>query len=210
MVETQTSSPREAASHVKDQVAEQGTQLKDTATQHAGAVAEEAKAKARSVVDDTREEVGKQLDEQGRRLGETVRTTSDQLRSMADRADPGMVADVTRQIGDKLSSVADTMQRDGVQGVADDLRSFARRQPAVFLAGAGIAGFFVARLLRSGAASASTVATPPRQTGPTAPDRFGSATDARPELGTSLTDPAMPTPLPTGAGAPDLSGQDTP
>jgi hypothetical protein len=47
------------------------------------------------------------------------------------------------------------MDQRGVEGVLDDVRSFARRRPGVFLLGAGIAGFAVGRLVR-GAKDAPT------------------------------------------------------
>ena len=147
---------REAAGTVTNEVTDRASELKDTAAEHVGAVASEAKDQARNVMDQTRSEVGRQLDEQGRRMGKAVRQASQQLHSMAGSSEPGVVTDITRQLGDGLESVARTVEQNGVQGIADDLRSFARRQPGLFLAGAGIAGFLVARLLRSGAMSASS------------------------------------------------------
>jgi hypothetical protein len=157
MAETnEATRPRDAAGAVTNEAAERAAELKDTASEHVGAVASEAKEKARNVMDQTRSEVGHQLDEQGRRAGKVVRHASEQLHSMAESAEPGVVTDLTRQLGDGLENVARTVEQGGVQGVADDLRRFARRQPGLFLVGAGVAGFVVTRLLRSGAMSAAS------------------------------------------------------
>jgi hypothetical protein len=184
---------REAAGAVTNEMTERASELKDTATEHVGAMASEAKEQARNVMDQTRSELGRQLDEQGRRVGQSVRHASEQLRSMAGSAEPGLVSDVTRQLGDGLANVASTVEEGGVQGVADQLRGFARRQPGVFLAGAGIAGFLVARLLRSGAMSASA------GNGRGSADRATSTADQWP--GEIAAEPAIAPLAPVGLGA---------
>jgi hypothetical protein len=81
-----------------------------------------------------------------------------------------------------------------VQGVAEDLRRFARRQPGLFLAGAGIAGFVVARLLRSGAMSGSS--GDGRSSSTTTPTR--TADEWPGQIG---TEPSIAPPAPVGLGA---------
>jgi Putative Actinobacterial Holin-X, holin superfamily III len=151
---------REAAGSVTNEATERASELKDTAAEHVGAVASEAKEQARNVMDQTRSEVTRQLDEQGRRMGQSVRQASDQLRSMAGNAEPGVVSDITRQLGDGLANVANTVEEGGVQGVAEQLRDLARRQPGLFLAGAGIAGYLTVVLLSFAAAWGLAEAVP--------------------------------------------------
>ena len=152
-----------AASHVKDEVATQGGELKNVAAEHVGALAGQAKEQARNVVSDARSELERQADEQARRLGGALHEAEGQLHSMAEVGDPGVVTDLTRQLADSVGRVSDTIDRGGVQAVAEDLRAFARRQPGLFLVGAGVAGFVAVRLLRAGATSSngsSSGATP--------------------------------------------------
>ncbi|HEY3723294.1 MAG TPA: hypothetical protein VGN59_08020 [Acidimicrobiia bacterium] len=144
-----------AASDIKDAAGAQAGQLKDAATEHAGELVGEMKEQARQVTDDARDEIQRQLDQQGRRLGESLGGASRQLHSMAEAGEPGLVQDLTGQLADRLGRVADTVDRGGVQAVAEDLRRFARRQPGVFLVGAIAVGFVGARLLRAGASSRS-------------------------------------------------------
>jgi hypothetical protein len=184
---------REAAGVVTNEMTERASELKDTAAEHAGAVASEAKQQARNVMDETRGEIGRQLDEQGRRAGQAARHASEQLHTMADSAEPGVVTDITRQLGDGLANVAQSVEQGGVQGVADDLRRFARRQPGLFLAGAGIAGFVVARLLRSGAMSGSN------GNGRPSSSAMRARTDQWP--GEIRSDPAIAPQAPVGLGA---------
>ena len=68
---------------------------------------------------------------------------------MASAGQPGPVPDMTRQLAGKSRQVASRLEEGGVQGVGDDLRQFARRQPGLFLAAAGLAGFVVTRTLRN-------------------------------------------------------------
>jgi hypothetical protein len=74
---------------------------------------------------------------------------------MAGAAEPGLLTDVTRQLADAADRTGGRMEQGGLQSVADELRSFARRQPGVFLLGAGLAGFLAARLLRAGVSQGS-------------------------------------------------------
>jgi hypothetical protein len=157
MVDTESTmgAARESATHVKDEVAHEGAQVKDSVTQHAGQVAEQVQQQARTVLDEARSGLEQEVDSQGRRIGEVLQQTSEQLRSMAGAAEPGFLTDVTRQLADAAQRTGGRMQEGGLQTAAEDLRRFARRQPGVFLLGAGVAGFVVARLIRA-AGSRST------------------------------------------------------
>jgi hypothetical protein len=157
MVDTNTNigAARETVAHVKDEASQQASQIKETVAEHAGQIAEQAQTQARTVVDEARSEIEHQVDEQGRRLGQNLHHVSSQLRSMADAAEPGLLNDVTRQLADAAGRTGGRMEEGGLQSVADDLRSFARRRPALFLVGAGLAGFFAARLLRAGVSQTS-------------------------------------------------------
>jgi hypothetical protein len=73
-------------------------------------------------------------------------------------------------------SFAGRLEQGGVQGIGEDLTSFARRRPVLFLAAAGVAGFAVTRMLRNapsltGSPSAGSGAGPgmPPSAPPTAP-----------------------------------------
>jgi hypothetical protein len=71
------------------------------------------------------------------------------------------------------------------EALFEELRHFARRKPAVFLAGAGVLGFLAGRLVRSGnqsssgSATRSTLSVPPPLASPppmSAPAASGAAT----------------------------------
>jgi uncharacterized protein YjbJ (UPF0337 family) len=129
-------------------------QAKDQAKHVAGVAGDEAKSvagdvreQARGLLDETRTQVQDQSRTQRDRLVETLRTFSDDLDGMAQQSS-GLASNAAREVADRARSL--TYQLDGREPseLLDDLRSFARRRPGMFLAGAAIAGVVVGRVLR--------------------------------------------------------------
>jgi hypothetical protein len=81
------------------------------------------------------------------------------------------------------------LEEGGLQGVGDDLRTFARRQPALFIAATATAGFVITRLLRNASSLQSGAATP------------GQASLPPAGLG-AVPPPVSPSSLPRSAGLP--------
>ena len=65
----------------------------------------------------------------------------------------GPLVDYAEQAATWLDNTASYIEERGVEGLAVDVVDFARRRPAIFLAGAAVVGFGVGRLIRSGAVS---------------------------------------------------------
>jgi len=149
MVETSSNGVPDQAHAAKDEAIHQASDLKDTALEHVGAVTADAKAKATDVAHDVRRELSTQGDAQARRAASALHDVGSQLSDMANAGQPGPVSDVTRQLADKSRQVASRLEEGGIEAVGDDLRRFARRQPGLFLAAAGVAGFVVTRMLRN-------------------------------------------------------------
>ena len=137
-----------AVAEIKDQAVDQAHELKDTAVEHVGAVTQEAKEKATNVAHDIRRELESQGESQAKRLATTLHDAGRQLHDMANGAEPGPLTQVTRQLAEGTERLAGRVDDGGIQGVGDELRGFARRQPVLFLVAAGTAGFFVTRMLR--------------------------------------------------------------
>jgi hypothetical protein len=148
-----------AATDVKDEIKSQGQAVASTAKQEAGALAQEVRTQAASVVGNAREQLEQQADAQTRKIGEGIQTARRQLDSMTEKAEPGVVTSLAQQLSGSLGSIGDTIEEGGLGALADDVRSFARRQPGLFLIGAGAAGFFAARLLRHAGNGGSTQPT---------------------------------------------------
>lgn len=90
-------------------------------------------------------------DGQVRTLAGSLSGVADDLGQMADRAgDPNSsLAGLARDGARFTRTVADRLDRDGLNGALDEVTSFARRRPMLFLAGAFAAGIGLGRLTRN-------------------------------------------------------------
>jgi hypothetical protein len=126
--------------------------------QEASNVASEAAAQAHNLVDETRSAVRSQARQGTDRAAGALDQLGMRLRALAD-GDAESAGDLRRyaeQAGERLQAAADRLGSRGFDGVVDDLQSFGRRRPGVFLAVAAGAGFAVGRLFRGAQAAASS------------------------------------------------------
>ncbi|MFF8382519.1 hypothetical protein [Streptomyces kanasensis] len=204
------SAPRAAARTAQDKAAEsaglvgeKAAEVAGTAKEQAAGVAHEATTQARDVVGELRGQLQEQAHTQTRRLADNVRRLADELREMSDHGKPDSgVGGVVRQISDGGHQVASRLEDRGPDGLVDDLRDFARRRPGVFLAGAALAGFVVARAGKGVSAAGSSASDGPSGTaGPTG--TTGSS-------GALQETPAPYPPPPSGLGTPTGSPPVTP
>jgi hypothetical protein len=123
---------------------------KDTVLNLASDVKTQAVDTAAAVRDSAVERLGDARDalsESGDRLAET-------LRRAAEEPVAGSVqARVLSAVAGGVSSAASTLRDRSVSEMVADVRALARRNPGAFAAGAAVAGFALARFLRSSAAS---------------------------------------------------------
>jgi F0F1-type ATP synthase membrane subunit b/b' len=187
---------REEARDVAETAKSQAQDVKGAATEQAQQLGDEAKEHARDVVADLREDLRRRADEQGTRAAQALHDTSSQLRSMARSADGGAVVDLAQNAATRLDDVASRLDRSGIDGLIDDVRSYARRRPGTFLLAAGAAGFLVGRLARNASSAMAGTNQPTTPPAVTAPD---------------VTPPASSTPLSAesdfvGGATPSLTG----
>jgi hypothetical protein len=178
------------ATETKAVVTSQGKELASTAATEAGAFAEDVKNQASAVISNARDQLEQQADAQARRVGSGIKDAQRQLQSAADTADEGIVSSIAGQLASSLGAVGDRIDDGGLAAVADDVRSFARREPGLFLLGAGALGFLTARLLRHAGSG------PPRAARQPTPSLSPSSSPASELLGA----PAGPSDEPTMAG----------
>jgi len=119
--------------------------------QNFSAMADDAKATAREaashVVDETRDfaETQKQAGADNMaRFGQAVHGAADQLGKELPQA-----AGFIHSAADSLQGAASAMRERSIEDLAAGFRDFARRQPAAAFAGAVLAGFALARFLKS-------------------------------------------------------------
>lgn len=129
-----------------------GSDVKERAAGAAHEVVDETKQQASRLADQARTEVRGQVDGQLQQLTEGLHRTGDQIAGLADdQEQPELMARVLHEVGDRMSGFADRLEREGLDGVLDDVRRFARERPVLFVAGAAGLGFVAGRFARSAA-----------------------------------------------------------
>ena len=131
-------------------VVEKAAEVRSAASEEARAVAQDAKYHARQVAHESRESLRTEASNQAARVASTLRDIGGQLQSMAEsQTGGGTAVDMGRQLADAATRVAAKLETGGVDATLADVKSFARRRPALFLAGAMAAGFVAGRLLKA-------------------------------------------------------------
>lgn len=155
--ETQGSSAQQKMSTAKDEAAHLGHDATATAghvagvaKDEAGAVASEAKHQARELWNEGRNELREQAASQQKRVASGLRSISEELQSMASSSESGgTAATLVGQAADGTGTVASWLDDRNPGSLLDEVRSFARRRPGVFVALAVGAGVLAGRLTRS-------------------------------------------------------------
>lgn len=109
---------------------------------------------------DTTENLREQAQDRIAAAGETLADGSDRLakslRQAASDDKSPLRAQVLNTVAGGVSDVSDTLRNKSLGTLVADVQGFARRNPAVFVAGAAIAGFALARVLRSSTPTPNT------------------------------------------------------
>lgn len=147
---TAPQSPADRAQTVGQDTKQAASNVASTAGDEAKRTTREAKEQARQLWGQTRSDLTDQASAQQSRAASGLRELADQLRSMANQADDdgmarGLVDDVARRAGD----AAGWLEQRDPGSLLDEARSFARRRPMAFLAGAAGLGVVAGRLSRS-------------------------------------------------------------
>jgi hypothetical protein len=137
---------------LRDKAEEMSGRVKDHVTRQVKQQAGELKRQAKAAADDMRSRAGSVVDQQkhaaaGRVEGiaHALRAASDQLR---EQGQP-MVAEYSRYAAEGLETMAQSLDRRDVGDFVEGVEQFARERPVVFLSGAMVAGFALARFMKS-------------------------------------------------------------
>ena len=183
------SAPRQGtADMVRDQAAglsqgtvQAGKNTADAAREQASELAVEAARQGRDLARQAQDQLVDQAARGQRRLAATLHSLSDQLSAMADGSpQDGIATDLARQAAERASDAGHWLSSRQPAQVVDEVQSFARRRPGVFLALAAGTGLIAGRLTRGMKAASSD------DQEPAAPALPGTA----PEAGTWTRDPA--------------------
>jgi hypothetical protein len=196
---TETESGAEAAQregeHLTDRARRKARELKRQAED----LAEDIPQRARSAVDEQKEAAVGGIEG----VAHALRSASDDLR---DRGQP-VAAEYSLQVADGLESIANWVSRRNVDDVMGGIDDFARRRPVAFFGGALVAGFALARFMKSSSARRSRmsgseygVTTAGSYGRPTRTEYRGASTAAPGSRGQGMRTPHADTPSSASAG----------
>lgn len=143
---------KEQAQQAAGTAAEETKHVAGVAQGEAQKVAGEAKSQVQSLVGQATSQVEDQSRTQLGRLAETLRSYGDDLQQMASQSE-GPAAGLAREAAERVQGLSSHLEGREPRELLDDVRSFARRKPGVFLGGALVAGIVAGRLTRGAKAA---------------------------------------------------------
>jgi hypothetical protein len=140
---------KEQAGRLGQTAAGAGGQVTQTAKEQAQNVVGEARQQARDLVGEARLQVRDQAGSQKSRAVQGLHALGDELEQMAQSSgQSGLAAEVARQASGRTRDLAHYLERHEPGDLLEEVRTYARRRPVVFLAGAAVAGVVTGRLTR--------------------------------------------------------------
>lgn len=145
--EDQVTATAEAeAEAVRSKVAAAGTAAQERAEAHY----ETARGHLQDAAQAARDRAYEEAETFRNRAEDEVRTSAEAFREAASEAEGHPVQEqAMNQIAETMSHAADALRDVDIQSIPDDLSEFARRHPAIFLGGAALVGFALARFLKA-------------------------------------------------------------
>jgi hypothetical protein len=149
---------KDEARNVGQTAAQAGSQVASTATDQAKEVVQETQRQAKDLLDQGRAQLKDQTISQQQKAAQSLSSFAGQLRGLADgtsQGAPGPARDLLQQASGMVENFAHKLQNREPAELLDEVRSFARRRPGMFLFGAAAAGVLAGRLT-SGVKAAHT------------------------------------------------------
>lgn len=157
---TSTQTGTETARQTASTAADEAKHLGNVGGEEVQKVAAEAKSQVRSLWDETGSQVHDQTTHQRDRLVGTLQTLSLDLEDMASRSDgSGLATELARETARRARDLSGRLDGREPGQILDDVRSFARRRPGLFLAGALAAGIVAGRIARGAQAATGSGAS---------------------------------------------------
>lgn len=162
---------RNEAAGVSQSVRDAGDHVAQAAVDQAKEVAGQTRQQAESLLQQGRQQLHDQAVFQQQKVALRLTTVADELRELAHNSGSDTVGELTRQGADQLHQFASWLHDREPSDLLEEVRSFARRRPGVFLLGAALAGVVAGRLTGAGVAAtrqpddnrSAAPATPPAQ-----------------------------------------------
>jgi ElaB/YqjD/DUF883 family membrane-anchored ribosome-binding protein len=124
--------------------------MRERAASEAQGVKQEAGTQARRLMNQAGTEVKNQASEQQKRAAGSLRGMGSQLRQMADGTEEqGMAKDLVSQAASRVDSAASWLDDRDPAALLEEVKSFARQRPGLFIAIAAGAGIVAGRLTKA-------------------------------------------------------------
>jgi hypothetical protein len=173
---------KENAEHLTERVKDKAADLKRQATD----AVHDMGVRARSAADEQKNVAAERVSGVAR----AFRVASDDLHDQGQ----SLVAGYSRQVAEGLESMAQSLSRRSLGDLVEGVEDFARERPVAFMGGAMVAGFALARFMKSSGGRRS-------EQGAARPAATSPAAGAMP----AASRPATPGTRPPGAGMPESS-----
>jgi hypothetical protein len=155
---------KDQASDLGQGAVEAGKDAAGTAMEETSAVAAEAARQGRDLARQAQGELTAQASQQQKRLAGSLHALGDELASMASQsASPGVATDLVHQAAGSTRNVASWLEEREPGQLLEEVKTFARKRPGLFIALAAGAGLVAGRLTRGLADGGGDDAPPPVQ-----------------------------------------------
>jgi hypothetical protein len=139
---------KDQASDLANSSAQAGKHVGDVARQQASGVAAEAGRQGRDLLQQAQGQLHEQAAEGQQRIAKKLISLSDELHAMAENSSQGMAVDLAQQAASRVRDAGHWLEDREPGQVVNEMQSFARRRPTVFLVLAAGAGLVAGRLTR--------------------------------------------------------------
>ena len=139
---------KDQASDLANSSVQAGKHVGDVAREQASGVAAEAGRQGRNLLEQAQGQLHEQAAEGQQRIAKKLLSLSDELRSMAENSNQGMAVNVAQQAASRVRDAGHWLEKREPGQVVNEVQSFARRRPGLFLVLAAGAGLVAGRLTR--------------------------------------------------------------
>jgi len=142
---------RGAVAETTEVARSEATNLTQTAGTQTREVLRETTEQARSAFGNVQEDLRARANEEASKFARSLHDAGRQMQAMAQSGaeQPTIATNLMREGAHAAERLASRLDEGGVDRVAADIRSWARRNPGGFLLGAGVVGFAMGRLARN-------------------------------------------------------------
>jgi hypothetical protein len=157
---------REQAAAVGQHAASAGGDIAQATREQGKDVVAETSRQARDLAQEARSQLREQSVAQRDRATSSLRALGDELEQMAERGgQTGAATEIAHQAAGRARDVARFLDSREPGDLVEAVRSYARRRPGTFLAGAALAGLVAGRLVKASRSAPADTAS-----GPAGPD----------------------------------------